>query len=128
MNGPVARVLIVDDEPLIRTIMHRALARAGHEVLEADCVAAAQEVLRVHVVDVVTTDLRMPGGNGTVLIAWVQHHLPALPILCVTAFADDITLSVPMLAKPFATPQLLAAIDALLAARPPLARASTGNE
>jgi CheY-like chemotaxis protein len=108
-------VLIVDDEPVIRTILRRCLGRAEFDVLEAGAVAPAIEVLRGHEVDLLLTDLQMPGGNGTELIAWAQANRPGLPILCISAYADDVALNVPVLPKPFSAAELIAMVSQLLA-------------
>jgi len=110
-----ARALIVDDEALIRSMMRRALARAGFDVVEAAGVTAAIDALTADRFDVLTTDLKMPGRNGAELIEWAREHRPELRILCVSAFADDVELRVPVLAKPFSGKELIAALDRLLA-------------
>src|SRR5438309_587130 len=98
MSPPQERelVLVVDDEAQIRSVIRRCLTRAGFEVMEAGSVQVAIALLEAHRVDLLMTDLKMPGGNGTALIEWAGAHRPAMPVLCVSAFTDDVHLTVPV--------------------------------
>ena len=113
------RILVVDDEDVLRELMRRWLTRAGHEVIEADCVAGGIAMIEGarEAIDLVVTDLRMPGGDGSRLIAWTRRSLPGLPILCVTGFAEEAPPGVPVLEKPVTAAQLVAKVTELLEAR-----------
>lgn len=120
-----AVVLVVDDEPELLRLACRALARAGMEVVEADSVAAAREVLSQRKVDAVVSDVRMPGESGAVLHAWVAANQPDLAdrFLFVTGDVDagelgDVALRRPdaILHKPFSLSELTDRVTALLAA------------
>jgi DNA-binding response OmpR family regulator len=115
--GERGRVLVVDDEPLIRRLMRRCLVVSGFEVIEAPGVTAAIDLLEAQVFDAMTTDLRMPGRNGIELITWARANRPGLPVLCVTALAEEVELSVPVLGKPFNMYELVSAVEALMAGR-----------
>ena len=83
-----ARVLIVDDDPALRRLALDVLADAGHELLEAPDGARALELLRERSVDVVVSDLRMPGLDGLQLLA-AARRLPDPPVVVVlTAFGS----------------------------------------
>ncbi len=72
-----ATLLVVDDDPMVRKILTRGLARLDPaEVLEVDDGMAAQEVLKTKQVDVVVTDLLMPHMSGLELMKWAQEHCP----------------------------------------------------
>ncbi len=125
--------MVVDDEPLIRAVFRRWLGRAGHDVVEAGSGSEALATLRAHPgdVDLVITDGSMPGGSGDELIAVIRATWPAMPVVCVTAYADDVILPVPVLAKPVSGRALLEAVASALAvspvAPPPVAVADGGG-
>ena len=84
-----AVIFVVDDDDGSREAMARALARVGYEVHQF---AAAEEALaRVRAgdaVDVVITDVRMPGMDGYELLREVRSLRPEMAFLMVTAFGD----------------------------------------
>ncbi|MBA3821867.1 MAG: response regulator, partial [Deltaproteobacteria bacterium] len=115
-------VLLAEDEPALRQLMHRFLSRAGYRVLAA---ADAKEALALFAqedgaVDVVVTDIVMPGMSGVELARELDALTPGMRILFVSGFAFDgasILTSRPssgFLAKPFTLPELLGRIAALL--------------
>jgi two-component system, NtrC family, response regulator AtoC len=79
----MGRILIVEDEPVLRDELRRLFTRQGHEVSEADSVAAAEEGRRLASCDLILADLRLPGGPGTELIA----RAPGVPVLIMTSYA-----------------------------------------
>lgn len=85
--APHARILVVDDVPSVREVTRLALEAAGHEVHEAEDGRTALEAMeRLHdAIDLVLTDVAMPGMDGTALAARVHERLPHLPILFVSA-------------------------------------------
>ncbi len=83
-----ARVLIVDDEARFRDLYGQTLRAAGFETLEAADVAAAQAVLDAGPVDMVVSDVRMPGDSGLDLLQRARTAQADLPFLLVTAYAD----------------------------------------
>jgi DNA-binding NtrC family response regulator len=83
----MARILVVDDEPGIRRALTHVLAHAGHEVVEADSGDAALERLAAgdgHV-DLVLTDLMMPGRDGLETLAELRRRDPSVPCILMTA-------------------------------------------
>ncbi len=78
------RVLLVDDEPLILRVFSRALGRLGVVALTAATGAAALEALDEAEVDVVVTDISMPGMDGVQLLAGIRQRDPDVPIILVT--------------------------------------------
>jgi signal transduction histidine kinase/CheY-like chemotaxis protein len=117
--GSGRRVLVVDDELGVRTIVRRMLGRAGYEVIEASNGHDALSALDAHggAVDLLVTDLVMPGLHGHDLIARVRERCGALPVVCVTGFAGEdggtaapgpgVTVTV---TKPFSSEALLRAV------------------
>ncbi len=121
-----ARILLVDDEALIREVLAQQLAAAGFEVLEAADGADALALSSSEHVDAVVTDLSMPGVDGLAVIRGVQARSPGLPAVLLTGYAGDETSlalsgamsgTFSLLRKPVSEVQLLDRIRALLAAR-----------
>ena len=116
-----AKILIVDDDPLVARSTVQMLEDLGHSVTEAHSARRALELLESgQAVDVLVTDQAMPGMTGVELAAVVQEKRPGLPILLVTGYADLPASKLsrwPRLAKPFQQAQLQAAIDVLLKGR-----------
>ena len=87
MTTETARILIVDDSPATREVLERNLRAEGHEVHSAASVASALDVLAQAPIDLVVTDVRMPGGDGTELVRHVRDHCRGVGIIMVTGFA-----------------------------------------
>jgi len=119
------RVLVVDDEPSLRQIQHRLLARENVDVLLAANGDEARDILTAEAVDLVISDLRMPGStDGRGLIAWIEENQPHLSkhILIVTGdlagLPTDVAVGVPperVLAKPFTRSEYVSRVRAALA-------------
>ncbi|GII21006.1 response regulator [Planosporangium mesophilum] len=115
-------ILAVDDEADLLEAVRRVLSRRGHTVLTAGGPAEALEVCRTHPgrIDLLLTDVRMPGGSGTDLAAQVAQVRPDLSVLYMSGLHDtaDDQPGVPrrMVAKPFTPASLGEAVDSALAA------------
>lgn len=81
-------VLCVDDEPNILSALRRSLRPEGVRVLTADSGAEALQVLQADKVDVIISDMRMPGMDGAQLLAQVNEHWPRCVRLLLTGHAD----------------------------------------
>ncbi|HEX2733412.1 MAG TPA: sigma-54 dependent transcriptional regulator [Polyangiaceae bacterium] len=79
-------VLVVDDEPSNLASLEKIFAREGMRVLTADGSRRALEQLRSHRVQVVLTDLMMPGTNGTELLRAVKELSPDTEVVLMTAY------------------------------------------
>jgi two-component system response regulator AtoC len=82
-----ARVLVVDDDPAVGMVLAALLDQAGiacRHVLDANSALAA---LREQPVDVVVTDLRMPGASGLDLLEEIVERWPEVPVILLTAHA-----------------------------------------
>ncbi len=111
-------ILIVDDEDEVRSMMADMLASQGHEVLQAGCGRDAISLLEGGAkVDLVLTDLGMPGMTGWELARVIKSRWPLLPVGLVTGWgsqdvpAADRGLVIGTIAKPF-TPGALSALIA----------------
>jgi two-component system, NtrC family, response regulator AtoC len=79
------RILVVDDEPSIRTVLKAHLSREGHDVSTASDGAEAVSALTGAPFDLVISDLKMPGMSGLELLAWCTREQPGLPVVLITA-------------------------------------------
>ncbi len=82
------RVLVVDDEPMVRTVTTKLLRLRGHTVQDADGGPAALAVLAAETFDIVVTDLSMPDMSGRELAAVIRQRHPGLPVLLLTGDTD----------------------------------------
>ncbi|MGH7153332.1 MAG: PAS domain S-box protein, partial [Acetobacteraceae bacterium] len=88
-SGRRACTLVVDDDPMVRTILAAQLQALGHGVVEAsDGLAALALLDSGEKPDVLVTDYSMPGMNGLMLINEARLRLPDLPAVLLTGFAD----------------------------------------
>ncbi|MBI2933697.1 MAG: sigma-54-dependent Fis family transcriptional regulator [Planctomycetes bacterium] len=81
----MTRVLIIDDELIMRDALAAALRRAGHEVAAHVDPRAALEQLAAEDFHVVLTDLRMPGMDGQAVLEEARRLAPDVPIIMITA-------------------------------------------
>ncbi|HKI51824.1 MAG TPA: sigma-54 dependent transcriptional regulator [Geothermobacteraceae bacterium] len=88
MSETLGRILVVDDDQGMRELLQEDLGRRGHQVLTAANVSAALEHFQKNPVDVVLTDLNMPGGGGIELCQALHQRAPDLPVLIITAFGS----------------------------------------
>ena len=103
------RVLVVDDEPLIRWSIAETLGAAGHKVTEAqDAASALRALADAPDTDLVLLDFRLPDSNDLGLLAEIRRMAPATPVIMMTAFGTpDVTAgalklgAVKVLNKPF---------------------------
>ena len=127
----MARVLVVDDDSLVRGTIRLALQRAKHEVLEAEDGEKALALLKnlnAGPVDLVITDIIMPEIDGIGLVTALHKRYPPLRILVIsgggrTRNLDFLRMAKELgahatLPKPFAPEQLLAAVEEALASPP----------
>lgn len=115
------RILLVDDDVLVRCGTADMLSYAGHLVNEAGSGPAALDILAQDAaVDLLITDNRMPGMSGAALIERVRNDRPTLPILMITGYAsrgDNIGADIGLLTKPFREAGLLSAVQELVRER-----------
>ncbi|MGD0733068.1 MAG: HD domain-containing phosphohydrolase [Terracidiphilus sp.] len=83
-----ARILIVDDEAHVRSMMGSTLERIGYDVQLAASGHEAMELLERNAFDLVLTDIVMQDGNGITLLESIHGQQPQLPVVMVTAIHD----------------------------------------
>src|SRR5262245_48641321 len=79
-------VLVVDDEPSNRQSLEKIFEREGMRVLSADGAKAALELARKHRIEVVLTDLMMPGTSGLELMRALKEVAPDTEVVMMTAY------------------------------------------
>jgi two-component system cell cycle sensor histidine kinase/response regulator CckA len=121
-----ATILLVEDEPAVRNITREALEMGGYRVLAADGPVAATDIARdeSNAIDLLLTDVVMPGMNGPELARLVRELRPELVTLFMTGYADTEVLRLAAaeglhkhIQKPFTVHGLLARVADALAAR-----------
>jgi CheY-like chemotaxis protein len=112
-------VLIVDDEPGMRFALTEVLRDRGYRVVSASSGMQALGLLAG--VDVVVTDLMMPGMDGLELVAQITARLPTLPVLLLTAHGSEQMVRVACsrgargcLSKPFDIDEIARVIEHLV--------------
>jgi DNA-binding NtrC family response regulator len=87
-NSPALRVLVVDDEPLIRWSVSQTLADCGYEVVETGDALGARSAVgdTQHAFDVVLLDYRLPDSDDLSLLAAIRRLSPNAQVILMTAF------------------------------------------
>ena len=86
-NSPRLRVLVVDDEPLIRWSLAETLEQVGHGVVEAgDAASAIRSLAAGEPFDVVLLDYRLPDSNDLNLLTTIRKLAPTSAVIMMTAF------------------------------------------
>ncbi len=85
------KILIVDDEELLREILMEELGFYGAEVTGAENGTDAFELIQKNKFDAIITDVRMPGGNGLILIKNINEKIKDLPKIFICSGYNDIS-------------------------------------
>jgi two-component system, cell cycle sensor histidine kinase and response regulator CckA len=122
-TSPVETVLLVEDEPGVRQLSKRILDTAGYRVLEAANGDDAERLFAEHrdSIDLVVTDVIMPGCGGPELLGRLRVHAPALRALYMSGYSEQsaanatgLDRSLPFVQKPFTAAELVRRVrDAL---------------
>jgi DNA-binding NtrC family response regulator len=117
----MASVLVVDDDAAIRTSAVMALQKAGHRTFEAHDAGSALQQIRAQRVDVVVSDIYMPGGDGISLLQAISERKDPPRVILMTARGTIETTALAKrigafdyLAKPFELTELLMRVAAAL--------------
>lgn len=121
-RGPeayLARILVLDDEPMIRDFVGRALEAAGYEVVVLSPPFGAVELLADAHFDLVITNSIMPAAGGAQLVAQIRNEFPDVPVIHLDdqshPLPPEFPTDVPMLEKPFSSVTLLREVARRLA-------------
>ncbi len=120
-NGGTETILVAEDEEAVRAFVERVLANSGYAVLTAaDGASALEKAARLPRLDLLFTDVVMPGMSGIHLAAQLAGLRPGLPVIYASGYLDEGILraageeGVPYLPKPFTADELLARVREVL--------------
>ena len=115
------RVLLIDDEPMVRKIVRKMLERAGHDVVDVENGRAGFEQLERAAFDLIVTDIIMPEVEGIEVLTTVRQRHPSITVITMsgggrTGNIDFLDVAKKLgaaatLQKPFTYGALLEAID-----------------
>jgi len=124
------RVLLVEDNPQVRDFAEGLLLDLGCKVVPADSAQAALKLLEAEPIDLVLSDVVMPGMSGVELARRMLESHPDVPVLLATGYSDEIVKrgsEFEVLAKPFGAADLSKAMAATLSSsRRPASAAQRG--
>jgi DNA-binding NtrC family response regulator len=113
----MTRILVVEDEAVIRSALRRLLERNGYEVMESASMEQLRELEDLPGTDMIIADLRLPGAPGTDAI----NMLAGVPVLIMTSFASVRSAvdsmkqgAVDYIAKPFSHDEMLLSVERIL--------------
>ena len=127
LGRPSATILLVDDEPVVRTMLRVVLERSGYDVLEADGGETAQKIAERHeAIDLLLTDVVMPRISGPELVKYLTLRHPNLKVLYMSGYTlNDLLLQSHVLEhgfgfiqKPFTPEALVNWIRGILRSQP----------
>lgn len=131
-NASIPTVLIVDDEPDIIELLELTLARMGVNVESATCINDAKAKLESHNFQVCLTDMRLPDGDGLMLVDYIAKHCADLPVAVITAYGTTENAVAALkagafdyLSKPVSLKQLRALVKSALSLPPMQTETST---
>lgn len=87
-NNLPGRILVIDDDQALCDLLEEDLSRRGHRIWTALKVADARELLHQQEIDIVLTDLNMPGTSGIEFCGELHDNRPDLPVVIMTAFGS----------------------------------------
>lgn len=113
-------ILVVEDADSVRSLLQRAIAELGYDVVPASSGEQAIEIARTRKINILLTDIVMPKMDGSEVARKIQEIQPAVKLIYMTGYTDSgvvrrhvLDRSVPLLQKPFKPRDLLAKIREL---------------
>jgi putative two-component system response regulator len=113
----MTRILVIDDEPILRALMRETLEHAGYETVGANDAERALALLEDETIGLIVSDIVMPRLTGIELLEAVQRLRPSVPVLLVTGVDSHANLTgalaggaAGLVAKPFSPSEFVAAV------------------
>lgn len=116
IENPVRRVMIVDDNNAFRKSLTDMLAAHDYLTLSVPSAEEALKELRRGEIDVVITDMKMPGIDGITLTKMIKERCPDLPVILITGFLSESEADLPadgFLRKPFRVENIIRLMESL---------------
>lgn len=116
----MAHVVVIEDEPSVRSIIRRVLIRANHEVREVASGSEAIRICETGGIDLLICDIGLPEINGYEVALRCRHSCPQCAIILISGHLPDelqrrrVPGDVEYLQKPFAPQQLLDLVNTVL--------------
>ena len=82
------KILIIDDEEKLRSLLSRIIKLEGYNVFEAGNIKGGLKILEHNLVEVILCDVKLPDGNGVDLIKEVKAQYPLVEIILITAYGN----------------------------------------
>ncbi|MFT3911387.1 MAG: sigma-54 dependent transcriptional regulator [Ferruginibacter sp.] len=82
------KILIVDDEEKLRSLLKRVISLEGFDVSEAANLKAAYKLLEKEIIDVILCDVKLPDGNGVDFVTAIRNKYPLIEIILLTAYGN----------------------------------------
>ncbi|OOH80230.1 response regulator [Pseudomonas koreensis] len=118
MSATPSTILVVEDDNIVRMLIVDVLEELEFEVLEADGSEQALQILKdaTKHIDLMMTDVGLPGMDGRELATEARKLRPALPILFASGYAEsiDVPAGMHVIGKPFSIDQLRDKVKAVL--------------
>lgn len=112
------RLLVVDDEEMLRSLLTRTLEREGYSVTTASGGREAVECLKKSRYQILVSDVKMPEMNGFELLKFAKEKDPKMAVVMMTAFGDNFTVKEAIMLgadeyviKPFKSADILTAVE-----------------
>ena len=111
-------ILVVDDEAALCHTLTDVLSGEGYRLLEANSVLRALDILKSNQIDLIISDIEMPGMNGYDLVGKVNELYPHIKIQLVSGYSDrvrdDIVLHKKILYKPYRNSEMIERVKSML--------------
>jgi len=125
-EGVRSRILVIDDDELIRSIFKETLEEQGHTVVTVGTGAEGIECVKRWDFDLVFLDLKLPGTDGAELLKQMRSAKPELPVTIITGYPGSEMMEKALkqgpfgvMNKPFDSPDIINAVNSFLKARQP---------
>lgn len=124
MTTQQGKILIVDDEEVVRKIIHRKLSMEGYHCLEAANADQALDKLKRNSIELAILDIKMPGKSGIELLPEIREHYPDTAVIMATVITDTHTAiqcmrqgAVDYVTKPLNLDEVVLSVDRALEMR-----------
>ena len=119
--GAKARILVIDDEEMIRALFKETLEELGHKVITAETASEGLELVKQRDFDLIFLDLKLPGMDGAELFHRIKTIKPTLPVAIITGYPESDLMAralahgpFAVMSKPFSESDIITAVNDFL--------------